>query len=886
MVKTYFYKLQIAHNGIDLNIKMIHNQLKNAIRTLLLAGLYLSGCRNTPETGVSQDLATERKNLISNIEYTLRFSITKEKSEIIAGKADLKFESAGRENIVIDFREKEKNIRGVFVDDKLIDYRFANGHIIIPGNKIKQGSNRITIGFTAGEGSLNRKEDFLYTLFVPDRASTVFPCFDQPDLKAVYNLTLDIPARWQAVSNGPVIRSSINEAMKTISFGPTKSISTYLFAFAAGRFDTLSRAENGRRITIYHRENDSSSVSRNIDAIFTSHFRSLEWLTDYTGIKYPFQKLGIILIPDFQYSGMEHPGAIYYRDSPMFLNENPSVNQRLSRANLIAHEVSHQWFGDLVTMKWFNDVWMKEVFAGFMADKIVNPQYPEIDHSLGFLLSHYPRAYSIDRTRGANPIRQSLNNLLFAGTLYGDIIYHKAPVMMMQLEMQTGSEPFKKGIRQYLEKYSYGNADWNDLISILDPLTERDLAKWSNSWVEKAGMPDIKSSVTLADDGKIKNYQIQQSGKNPLYAALGMQFSLAGDSFENKNGYKAEMKTDILSIESLNDKIFKGWILPNSDGLGYGTFYPDSASLQILLNDTTSIKNNLARASWYVMLNEIFMNGKIPAKKYYSYNLIKISEEKEPQIRQYLLGNLETVWWRFLTADQRRENASQLETVILKLISSNVIKDEEKKPLFWTFVRTSSSSEAVRYLFNIWSNKGTIKGINFDEPDYMTMAFELAVRGNTNSDSIIVAQEGRIRNNDRLAKFRFMKRAVSPDTSVRDSFFLSLSDPANRRPEPWVTEALQYFNHPLRSSWSVKYLKASLDLLPEIQKTGDIFFPKSWLDSTFRGHNSQEADLIIDDWLKEHRKLPQNLRNKVIQSADILKRAAMLNRSGRSASPI
>jgi aminopeptidase N len=660
--------------------------------------------------------------------------------------------------------------------------------------------------------------------------------------------------------------------VKTISFGPTKSISTYLFAFAAGRFDTLSRAENGRRISIFHRENDSLSVSRNIDAIFTSHFRSLEWLTDYTGIKYPFQKLDIILIPDFQYSGMEHPGAIYYRDSPMFLNENPSVNQRLSRANLIAHEVSHQWFGDLVTMKWFNDVWMKEVFAGFMADKIVNPQYPEINHSLGFLLSHYPRSYSIDRTPGANPIRQNLNNLLFAGTLYGDIIYHKAPVMMMQLELQTGSEPFKMGIRQYLEKYSYGNADWNDLINILDPLTERDLAKWSNSWVEKAGMPDIKSSVTLDDEGKIKNYQIRQSGKNQLYAALGMQFSLAGDSFENKNGNKAEMKTDTLSIESLHDKMFKGWILPNSDGLGYGTFYPDSASFQILLNDTTSIKNNLARASWYVMLNEIFMNGNIPALKYYSYNLIKISEEKEPQIRQYLLGNLEMVWWRFLTFDQRRENGSQLETVILKLISSDEIKDEEKKPLYWTYVRAASTSEAVRYLFNVWSNKSTIKGIKFDEPDYMTMAFELAVRGNNNTDSIIAAQEDRIKNRDRLAKFRFMKRAVSPDTLVRYSFFLSLSDPANRRPEPWVTEALQYFNHPLRSSWSIKYLKASLDLLPEIQKTGDIFFPKSWLDATFRGYNTKDVWQIIENWLKENPGLAENLKNKVLQSSDYIKR--------------
>ena len=133
---------------------------------------------------------------------------------------------------------------------------------------------------------------------------------------------------------------------------------------------------------------------------------------------------------------MEHPGAIFYNDSRLMLDKNPSVNERLNQANLIAHEVSHQCFGNLVTMQWFNDVWLKEVFASFMADLIVNPQYPEVNHELAFLLSHYPRSYTVDRTGGANPIVQPLDNMLNAGTLYGDIIYHKSPIMMRQMVHQ------------------------------------------------------------------------------------------------------------------------------------------------------------------------------------------------------------------------------------------------------------------------------------------------------------------------------------------------------------------------------------------------------------------------------------------------------------------
>jgi aminopeptidase N len=353
-----------------------------------------------------------------------------------------------------------------------------------------------------------------------------------------------------------------------------------------------------------------------------------------------------------------------------------------------------------------------------------------------------------------------------------------------------------------------------------------------------------------------------------------MQFELAGDIFENKAGYNAEMTTGVLIIEALHGKLPKNWILPNSDGKGYGTFYPDSVSLKLLLNDTTSIENNLARASWLVILHEIFLNGKVQADKYFSYLLRKASIEKEPQIRQYILNNIESVWWRFLSEDQRMNYSSHFETDLLKLISSPNIKDEERKPIFWTFARTANSVHAMKYVYDVWSNRTIINGIKFDETDYITLSFELAVRGGSNSDSIITAQEGRIKNPDRLSKFRFMKRALSNDNLVRDSFFQSLSDQANRRPEPWVTEALQYFHHPLRSAWSIKYLKPSLDLLPEIQRTGDIFFPKSWLDATLRGYNTQEAYLIIEKWLNENPELSDNLRNKVIQSADILKRAA------------
>ena len=170
---------------------------------------------------------------------------------------------------------------------------------------------------------------------------------------------------------------------------------------------------------MFHRETDERKVARNRDAIFDLHARALAWLEEYTGIPYPWGKFDFVLIPSFQFGGMEHPGAIFYNASTLLLDESATQNQLLGRANTISHETSHMWFGDLVTMRWFNDVWMKEVMANFLAAKIVNPSFPEINHDLRFLLSHYPSAYGIDRTAGANPIRQNLANLDEAGTLYG-----------------------------------------------------------------------------------------------------------------------------------------------------------------------------------------------------------------------------------------------------------------------------------------------------------------------------------------------------------------------------------------------------------------------------------------------------------------------------------
>lgn len=830
---------------------------------VLAFSIFLSGCnKHHIEEGVSYNLAKNRKEAIANVTYNLFFSFSENKAEDLPARAEIAFDLNKKEDVILDFRNQNKNLLSVTANNRQVNTSVKNGHIIIPSSFLQNGANQIDVEFQANSQSLNRKDNFLYTLLVPDRAQTVFPCFDQPDLKASFKLSLEIPLNWVAVSNAPASMILEIDSKKVIRFCETKPISTYLFAFAAGQFNAVTRTVNGSNLTVYYRETNKTKVNNNLDAIYESEAHSLNWLSEYTGIPYPFSKLDVVLIPDFQYGGMEHPGAIFYRESRILLNENPSETELLNRANLIAHETSHQWFGDLVTMRWFNDVWLKEVFASLMADKIVNPQFPNINHELSFILSHYPSAYSVDRTAGTNPIRQKLDNLLLAGTLYGDIIYNKAPIALNQLELSIGQENLRKGLQLYLKKYSMSNADWNDLIAIFDSLSPAsNLFLWNKCWIEKTGMP------TITEKNRNGNLVLEQSGNfMPMMYDVGLVKSETMLPFLNVNQDRPKYSQDIS-----NKKLTI--IFPNSNGMGYGMFVPDSTSLTYLTDSIFYIENPISRAACYINFHELFLNNYITKDQYISFLQKALDYETEPQITDYLLGNVKTLWWRFFNQDYRNKYASGLELLLWNKINSSSTSSSERKPFLNTFSNIATSPEALKLMTSIWQQKTKIPDVTFSENELVSLSYQIAIRSEKTADSILNIQQKQISNPDLLAKFSFVRRALSYNENTRNAFFQSLKDAKNRRPEPWVTEALYYFNHPIHENFSINYLKASLDLLPEIQQTGDIFFPKSWLDATLWGHNTKKAETIVKEWIKEHPNLSDNLKRKLLQSADILFRS-------------
>ena len=842
-----------------------------------------------------------------------------------------------------------------------------NEHIVIPAALTRAGENTVDIVFTAGDQSLNRNDEFLYTLLVPDRARTLFPCFDQPDMKALYTLSLEVPMTWKAVSNTHIAKEHLiytgwtdiqkyeltngqpgnrpnskdqdcnspgnygqpgerqakkipgsnsqtennqvnndrtgnrpddynqanrpgdygpdNQAhnrpytqdlpptdtpaagqpssRKLITFSETEPLSTYLFSFVAGEFFQRDYDDGRHRFSAYYRETDTAKTAQ-LDDIFAQVAASLEWLEEYTGVPYPFAKYDFIILPGFQYGGMEHTGATLYNDGRMFLGPNPTLSDELSRTELIAHETAHMWFGDLVTMKWFDEVWTKEVFANHFAAWISEPLYPEVNHRLNRLRSFNTAALSEDRTEGTVSISQELPNLRYAGLVYGQIIYNKAPVMMEKLIEIMGRDAFREGIRTYLKRYAYSNATWDDLVGILDSLTTADLRVFSRAWVYEKGMPDITFRISGSRKDSLTVTQTDPLGRGIVWPqSFGVTVSDGTQSAQIEVRMDAAEVTVPISMPATTNTA-PLYILPNTDGRGYGRFILPKATADWLLTHWPEIQDGTARFSTLMNLQENYLAGLISARDWSSSILAGLDTETDQLTASSLSGFL---GWAI--DDLCGTDREAVEQEIWTLAHTHPEK-AVRTILMRSLPGRIYSDDLCDSLYSIWAGQSEPL---YSESNYTSLAWELALRFPDRAEDILTTQRARLTDPDRLRRFDYISRALSPDESARDTLFQSLMKAENRRIEPWTASVLSYLNHPLRESSSIRYIRPGLDILEEVQRTGDIFFPRNWTGALLGSHRSPEAMHEVRQFLEDRPDYPALLRNKILQAAYPLFRA-------------
>ena len=762
--------------------------------TGLLTLILVAACGERVEPGVSRGLALERGARVHDITYGLSFRIPAAADSACTGHLTLSFDLEGKGPLQLDFRPE--NVQGLCVNGVPQQADVRSEHIVLKG--LREGRNEVELQFTPEDAPLNRHPDYLYTLLVPERARTLFPCFDQPDLKARFRLSLDIPAEWVAVSNAPLEAETVEGARKQVRFAESDLVSTYLFSFIAGRWERRLFDDG---IGIYYRETDPDKLAQ-LEEIHRQIRFAVDWMEDFTGIGMPFRKYECAIVPGFQFGGMEHPGCILFNDRRMFLSESPTDAEKLSRMDLIAHETAHLWFGDAVTMRWFDDVWTKEVFANHFAAWMTRPLFPEVDYRLKDFRSFNIPAYAEDRTAGSVPIRQRLENLQDAGLVYGNIVYDKAPVVMRMLADTLGTEAFRAGMQAYLRQYLYGNATWPELIAILDSHTEADLAAWSHRWVEEKGMP-----VYPETDG-----------------------------------------------------------LPNLDALGYGYYPMTEQAVSQALTVVKELPEAHQRLSTLANLYENMLHGRLDALRFSDCLLSMIPDEPDPLVAGSALNYLADCW-------TLAGHPVSVEDGLLQLCQSGNAPEQIRLQAFRSLIHVFTRPETAETLYTLWQERAPWPGLTLSEDDYTTLSMELAVRLPERFERLRASQRNRIDNKDRRARFDFIFPAVSPSKRVRDELFISLLEPENRLTEPWVQDCLRFLNHPLRQEEALDYIVPALDELQEIQRTGDIFFPKNWLTAVLSGHHSLEAAARVRSWLAAHPDYPPMLLNKLLQASDPILRS-------------
>ncbi len=379
--------------------------------------------------------------------------------------------------------------------------------------ELPRGTARLEIEFT---GELNDKLRGFYrshytdvhgqerylatTQFEATDARRAFPCWDEPSVKATFQVTAEIPSNLVAVSNMPAVsETETRPGVKTIRFAETPVMSTYLLALAVGDLASVEQTtDDGTLVRVW---TTRGKEDQGRFALETS-VRLLDYFNDYFGIPYPLPKLDHLAIPDFAAGAMENWGAVTYREVALLVDpEHSSARVRQVVAGIMAHEIAHMWFGDLVTMAWWNDLWLNESFASWMGDKAVDNLFPDWEMWTQFLMADTNSALSLDGLANSHPIEQEVRNPAEIGELFDAISYSKGASIIRMLEQFLGPEVFQEGLHQYLTKHMYGNARTQDLWDALGESSGQPVTAVMDTWVKQTGYPVLDVQVSRDDDG-------------------------------------------------------------------------------------------------------------------------------------------------------------------------------------------------------------------------------------------------------------------------------------------------------------------------------------------------------------------------------------------------
>jgi aminopeptidase N len=818
------------------------------------------------EPGVSLELARWRTAQYREPRYALELRLDPRRGRA-TGRLALEVTLARRVDLILDWRGAP--VRALTVNGKPAQARRAQQHLVIPRAALRKGRNRVALEFRAPIAVAGRaltlyrdREDgasYVYSLFVPSDASSVFPCFDQPDLKARFTLSLRLPRGWRAVSNAP----AIEEGPGRVRFAQTEPLSTYLFAFAAGPFQVLSIPEEPVRLWV--RRSQAQRAEAHAAEVLRLNRLALALFEAEFARPYPFAKYDLVLIPELAYGGMEHAGATFLNEQAVVFADPPSGPDLLRRAQLIFHETSHQWFGNLVTMRWFDDLWLKEGFANYMAARAAAAIVPELEPWSAFLALK-TAAYRTDATRGTTPLRQPLHNLSAAKSAYGAIVYSKGPALLRQAEFYLGEHVFRRAVRDFLQRHAYAAADWRDLVRAFERASRRDLQAWADAWVQRRGLP----TVTLRESGSgVHVMQEDGLGEGGLWPQkLVVAAAVADGSVVTS---EVALEGAAAPVEGPAAQRPVRWRYANAGDFGYGRFLLDAASRDALLAEPRALPDGLLRAQLVEALWESVREAELAPAAFIDFALALAPEETDDVILAGLLARVEAAFRRYLSDAQRERLAPRLERTLLDAALGEGAHSR-RLLMLRAFVALAWTDAARTDLKRLLEGSLVAPGLSLGERDRFRLIARLLVRADADGPRLL-AEAAAAERGDNARRFAFAASAALADREAKRAMFRRFARDA-QLPESWIEEALAPFNAPEHAAYTAPLLDAALAEVPRLKRNRKIFFVQHWLASFLEGQSDAPALAAVQRALAGP--LDADLRLKLLEAADGLERTVRI----------
>ena len=579
-----------------------------------------------------------------------------------------------------------------------------------------------------------KEEKLISTQFEPTDARNAFPCIDEPNYKAKFNLTLIIHSNLTAISNMPIEKTkNLNDKETQIKFQETPIMSTYLLFFAIGKIKSKQLKTNNNILIRVWATNEQEKFS---DFALETSEKLLDYFESYFGTKYPLPKLDHIAIPDFAAGAMENWGCISYRETALLVDpEKSSIQTKQLVAAIIAHEMAHMWFGDLVTMDWWNDLWLNESFASWMGDKAISNLYPEWDVWTKFLLDDTNRAFELDALDSSHPIEQEVKNPDEIGQLFDAISYSKGASLIRMLENYIGEEKFKKGIQQYIVKHQYKNTITNDLWDALSNSSNKDIKTLMEQWTTKSGFPLI---LVSEENDKIKisqeKFSYNPENNDQSEWIVPIKYNSLINNTKSKQTHLLETKEDFIQNKNIT--------IMNTDSSGfYKTSYSNELFTKIsnLLTDNINNFSNEERLGLISDYYTLLKSSKIDPSKY--LDLIKtLNKESNPYIWKYICGSLKSIDSKLYNTDLYSKYYS-FASEIFNNISIDLEWNLDKTPLETDQIMIATLIDSACY-FGIedLKNKSSqiFKEISFNSNDKIhpnlkrPLLFSVAYNGESN----------------------------------------------------------------------------------------------------------------------------------------------------------